>query len=210
MSGLKQQQYRKVGDRSLTNGGLLSRLRTSRLTLPIMFLVVILVMIPVISFVIQNGLHAKYTVPPNNSSPNSTSTSTINSPTDIVNEQGAKLIFPDRHKYSNYIGAGARGEVSYLGLRFTHGVIPLNTRIVTAYIVLTTSDLLSVHVQTTVAVEKNTDAQSFSNISRPSTRYTNLATTVTDYSDTPPETKDARFNIDVTRQVQELINIPGW
>jgi hypothetical protein len=133
---------------------------------------------------------------------------TINDSADIVNERGGKIIFPGKQTYSNDIGAGG-GEIAYLGLRFTQGTLPPYVTIVGASIVLTTSDINSVSVQVSVAAEKNLSAPSFSGISLPSTRYTNHTATVTDYNTTPPKKKDAPFAIDVTAQVQELMNLPG-
>ncbi len=72
MSGFNKQQARKVDYPSHTSKGFLFRLSTSRYAFPIMFLVIILVMIPIISFMVQNGLHAKYTS--NNTGSNSPST----------------------------------------------------------------------------------------------------------------------------------------
>src|SRR5947199_8247136 len=72
MSGFNKQQARKVDYPSHTSKGFLFGLSTSRYAVQILFLVIIVVVLSIISFMVHNGLHAIYTS--NNTASNSPST----------------------------------------------------------------------------------------------------------------------------------------
>lgn len=143
----------------------------------------------------------------------------VASPNDIVNEIGGKLIFGN-NSFSNILGTGVVADQSYLGMRFTGGVVRRNSPILSAKIVFTTSrksqqqqgfSLFGAshdYVRFSYGVVDTIAAQTFSNTNTPSLIFTQLKnTTISTVS--PIDEKDVTFNIDVTKQVTQVMNLPG-
>ena len=97
-----------------------------------------------------------------------TMTMTINSSNDIMNQDGKVAV--NLNRKTSWIGNARSTTSSYLGLRFSGDVIPLNSRIVSATLKLTSSVTNWEHLNVTIAAEKNPNPLAYSTALLPGSR----------------------------------------